>query len=117
LAIAADTVEIYLRRFDLEVIRLRDVRARDVKQVDDAVALTAFKMGVEGGISVKADFRVLYFYGLDELLCKQQLQRIVNGCARKGWIFRRKSVENRVNRWMDVVVAKKMKDGDTRAGR
>ena len=96
---------------------MRDGGAGHIEQVDDAVALTAFEMGVEGGISVKADFRVLYFYGLDEFLCKQQLQCIVNSCTGKGWIFRRKSVENRVNRWMDVVVAKKMKDGDTRAGR
>ena len=72
-------------------------------------------MRMEGGIAVEADFRVLYFHGLDEILCKQQFQCIVNGCTGKGWIFRREGVENRVNRRMDMVVAKEMKDGDTRA--
>ena len=73
MAIAADAVEIDLRQFDLEVFRLRNGGAGDVKQINDAVALTAFEMGMEIGIAVEADFRVLYFHGLDEFLCKQQL--------------------------------------------
>ncbi len=72
LAIAADAIEIDLRQFNLEVFRLRYGGTGDFKQINDAVALTAFEMGMEIGIAVEADFRVLYFHGLDELLCKQQ---------------------------------------------
>ena len=115
MAFAAEAVEIDLRQFDLEVFRLRDGGAWHVEQIHDTVALTAFEMRMEGGIAVKADFRVLYFHGLDKIFCKQQFQCIVNGCTGKSWIFWSESVENCVNRWMNMVVAKEMENGDTRA--
>ena len=73
LATSAESVEIKLRKFDLEIIGLRDCRAWHVKQIHDAVALAAFEMGMEIWVAIEADFRVLYFHRLDKLLCKQQL--------------------------------------------
>lgn len=89
---------------NLELVEPRKVHLiRIDHEIEHLPASFAFKMPVNGGVGIVANFVVFDIDHKGNSFRNKQFERVVNGCSRQGRNLWGQVVVDHVHRWMIVV--------------